>query len=346
MKLYANGRSVLHQGDGHTQTAIAPDVCKTPSPAGPLPVPYVNRASDGDLTQGSKSVRVYGHPVALKDSSLSTSTGDEPGTAGGGLISSKIQGRLVFLTASLDVVVEGQGVVRFLDTFLANANTPNTTGLVYGTPLPATLAGGKSPLCDACGRPFSDHAPGLESTADLQKELRLLVRGHTNTFKQLVADRKGNGFMLGMLKCKTRDGATLYISAISGMIKRQIAVPPHFPSGPGLQGDKFNKALKLQLDRLSQRRSNKVDFDSLKGSSPTANEPGACAAPRLLLYAMSRGWEPLSMLEQWYGPPTEIREPGQYYGPCETCRKLLPVLLCEARQRAKNEPLEQERDLS
>ena len=70
MKTYANGRSVLNQGDGHTQTAAAPDVCKTPSPGGPVPVPYVNVARDSDLAEGSTSVEIEGHPVALKGSYL------------------------------------------------------------------------------------------------------------------------------------------------------------------------------------------------------------------------------------------------------------------------------------
>ena len=69
---------------------------------------------------------------------------------------------------------------------------------------------------------------------------------------------------------------------------------------------------------------------------------GNCAAPRLLLYAMSRGWEPLEMMEQWYGPATEVKEHGQDYPPCETCRMLLPVLLCEARRQARDEPTNDE----
>lgn len=338
MKTYANGRSILHQGDGHSQTALAPDVCKTPSPAGPVPVPYVNRAQGSDLAEGSSSVMIEGHPVALKDSYLSTSTGDEPGTAGGGLVSSKIQGRVVFLTASLDVVFEGQGVVRFLDTFLANANTPNTQGLVYGDPLLVPKQEGQEPICQACHKPFSEHTPGLEATEDVQKEMRLLVREHSNALKHMVDERGGNGFMLGVLKCKRRDGATVYLNSMSGMIGQQVAVPSGFPAGPGLDGKTLNKALKLQIQRLAQRQKNPIDLKKLRGHSENANQPGNCAAPKLLLYAISRGWEPLEMVEQWYGPATDVKEHGQNYAPCETCRNLLPHLLCEARRSSKDEP--------
>ncbi len=345
MKTYANGRSVLHQGDGHTQTAAAPDVCQTPSPGGPVPVPYVNVAEDSDLAEGSLSVEIEGYPVALKDSYLSTSTGDEAGTAGGGLMSSKIQGRVVFLTASLDVMVEGQGVVRFLDTFLANANTGNTLGLVYGDPMLVPRMGAKEPTCDACGKPFSEHPPGLESTEDVHGEMRLLVRSYPNIFKQTVKQRGDNGLMLGVLKCRMRDGQTIHLRAMSGMFDQLlgIALPPGFPVAPGVDGARLNKAMKFQTQRLAERREHGFLLRDLAGKSKHANPPGNCAAPRLLLYAMSRGWEPLEMVEQWFGPATEVKEHGQDYPPCETCRRLLPVLLCEARRRASGAPTHDER---
>lgn len=345
MKTYANGRSVLHQGDGHTQTAAAPDVCKTPSPGGPVPVPYVNVAKDSDLAEGSTSVEIEGHPVALKGSYLSTSSGDEAGTAGGGLISSKIQGRVTFLTASLDVVVEGQGVVRFLDTFLANANTGNTLGLVYGDPKEVPPAkGGESILCHACGKPFSEHPPGLEPTEDVHKEMRLLVRGLHAAFTQTVKQRDDNGFMLGVLKCRMRDGRIVYLRAMSGMFNRAqgIALPPDFPVALGVDGAKLNKAMKLQTQRLAERQKHGFLLRDLKGKSSNANPPGNCAAPRLLFYAMSRGWEPLELVEQWYGPATNKHEHGVDAPPCETCCRLLPVLLCEARWRAKDAPTDEE----
>jgi hypothetical protein len=46
--VFANMRSITHQGDGFTQTCAVPDVCKTPTPAGPVPIPYVNVAMDAN----------------------------------------------------------------------------------------------------------------------------------------------------------------------------------------------------------------------------------------------------------------------------------------------------------
>ncbi|MBZ4420424.1 PAAR-like domain-containing protein [Myxococcus sp. RHSTA-1-4] len=78
-----------------------PDVCKTPSPGGPVPIPFPNVAQSRDLENGSKSVRINGAPVALKDSYIGKSTGNEAGTAGGGVASGKTCGRAHPVTYSL-----------------------------------------------------------------------------------------------------------------------------------------------------------------------------------------------------------------------------------------------------
>ena len=80
-----NNMSVVHKGSGG-KTIAFPDVCKTPSPAGPIPIPYPNIAKSSDTAKGSKKVKCDGNPICLKDSNFSTSTGDEAGSAGGGVI--------------------------------------------------------------------------------------------------------------------------------------------------------------------------------------------------------------------------------------------------------------------
>lgn len=120
----ANKLSVVHKDTGGTTVAF-PDVCKTPSPAGPIPIPYPNVAQSSDTAKGSKTVSVEGNPICLKDSNFSTSTGDEAGTAGGGVASSKTKGKAEFVNYSFDVKVEGKNVARALDLMLHNdKNTP------------------------------------------------------------------------------------------------------------------------------------------------------------------------------------------------------------------------------
>ncbi|MFY0533041.1 PAAR-like domain-containing protein [Nannocystis pusilla] len=102
-------------------------------------MPYVNAAQDSQLAGGSKRTAIEGNAIALASSNLRTSTGDEPGTAGGGLMSNKVKGKLTWGSSSPDVLVEGKGVVRFMDVTQHNGNSFNTafmeqggTGFAYG----------------------------------------------------------------------------------------------------------------------------------------------------------------------------------------------------------------------
>ena len=44
------------------------DVCKTPSPAGPVPIPYPNIGKAGDTSSGTKTVKISGLAAELKGS--------------------------------------------------------------------------------------------------------------------------------------------------------------------------------------------------------------------------------------------------------------------------------------
>jgi uncharacterized Zn-binding protein involved in type VI secretion len=131
MPAYANGLSIVYQGDGKTHTCPIPDVCKTPSPGGPVPIPYVNVALSINLTQGTTTVKLHGFPIAIDGSSIATSSGDEAGT-GGGVISGKNMGKLSWTTTSPNVKFEGKGVVRFTDVAGHNGNLDNTFTIALG----------------------------------------------------------------------------------------------------------------------------------------------------------------------------------------------------------------------
>jgi hypothetical protein len=118
-----NNLSVVHKSSSGISIAF-PDVCKTPSPAGPIPIPYPNIAKSSDTAKGSKKVKIDGNPVCLKDSNFSTSMGDEAGSAGG-VISGKTKGKAEFINFSFDVKIEGKNVPRAFDLMLHNdKNTP------------------------------------------------------------------------------------------------------------------------------------------------------------------------------------------------------------------------------
>jgi hypothetical protein len=139
-QVHINNRTVVHSGTSGITSAF-PDVCKTPTPAGPVPMPYPNISQSSDTSKGSKEVSCDGQPVMLKDSEFAMSTGDEAGSAGGNVATNKIKGPSKFIMYSFDVQFEGQNVPRQLDSMICNIN-----GSAPGTPpAPCVQAGGAAP---------------------------------------------------------------------------------------------------------------------------------------------------------------------------------------------------------
>jgi uncharacterized Zn-binding protein involved in type VI secretion len=120
-----NMRTVVHASSSGVATAF-PDVCKTPTPAGPIPIPYPNIAMSSDTAQGSSTVKADGNPVMIQGSNFSTSTGDEAGSAGG-VVSSLTKGKAEFILYSFDVQFDGKPVARMGDLMVQNkGSAPNT----------------------------------------------------------------------------------------------------------------------------------------------------------------------------------------------------------------------------
>ena len=84
-KTYANGRGIAHKKSGGMSIAF-PDVCKTPSPGGPIPIPYPNIGQSSDTDKGPKKVKTDGKMPMVKGAKYSMTAGDEAGTAGGGVV--------------------------------------------------------------------------------------------------------------------------------------------------------------------------------------------------------------------------------------------------------------------
>ncbi len=139
-QIHVNNRTVVHSGTSGITSAF-PDACKTPTPGGPVPIPYPNVSQSSDTSKGSQKVRCDGQPVMLKDSEFAASTGDEAGSAGGNVASNKIKGASKFIMYSFDVQFEGKNVPRQLDTMICNID-----GMVSGTPpAPCVQPGGAAP---------------------------------------------------------------------------------------------------------------------------------------------------------------------------------------------------------
>lgn len=113
-----NMRGVAHKGSMGMSMAF-PDVCKTPSPGGPIPIPYPNIGMASDTTGGPTKVKTDGQMPMVKGAKYMKSSGDEAGTAGG-VISSRNMAECEFMLTSFDVKFEGKNVCRMGDPLFHN----------------------------------------------------------------------------------------------------------------------------------------------------------------------------------------------------------------------------------
>ena len=81
--VFENSKGITHKSSGGISVAF-PDVCKTPSPGGPVPIPYPKIGKSSDTSKGSKKVKMNGKLTMPKGSSFEMGAGDEAGTRGGG----------------------------------------------------------------------------------------------------------------------------------------------------------------------------------------------------------------------------------------------------------------------
>jgi hypothetical protein len=133
----ANDLTISHKGSNGFSTATVPDVCKTPSPGGPVPLPYPNIAQSSDLAGGTTTVQADGgNMIAIKGSHYQLSTGDEAGTVGG-VASNTFKQETDWITYSFDVMMDGGNVCRLTDKkFHNHKNTVNAMG-DFETPIVA-----------------------------------------------------------------------------------------------------------------------------------------------------------------------------------------------------------------
>jgi Domain of unknown function (DUF4150)/GHH signature containing HNH/Endo VII superfamily nuclease toxin 2 len=172
--VFANGMSIACKASSGKTTAAMPDVCMSPPspPAGPLPIPYPNTASASDTDKGSKTVKIGGEPVMLKDKSVfKTSNGNEAATKSFGMsvVTHKIQGEASFVAWSMDVKFEDENVPRHMDLMGHNESCQPTATPPWPFMSSADL-GKKGNACkksgdakkvnDACSGPPADDSSG------------------------------------------------------------------------------------------------------------------------------------------------------------------------------------------
>lgn len=133
-EVYANNMEISCKAADGKSVACFPDVCFTPPQAPPtppgVPISYPNTGMAKDTTRGTRTVKISGKEVMLKNKSyFKTSYGDEAGCAPKkGVITSKNKGKVYFTSWSMDVKFEGENVVRNMDMTTHNhASAPGNT---------------------------------------------------------------------------------------------------------------------------------------------------------------------------------------------------------------------------
>ena len=105
-----------------------PDVCKTPTPAGPVPLPYPNFAFSETHIPSVFNIVIGGGLVENLTTEGTLSTGDEPGAAGG-VLSGVIKGPDQYVLGSFTVMMGGMPAMRLTSLTTQNGTTPNAVGL-------------------------------------------------------------------------------------------------------------------------------------------------------------------------------------------------------------------------
>lgn len=103
-----------------------PDVCKTPAPPAPfVPIPYPNTGQLAQASSTSSKVKICGSQAVTTKSEIPMSSGDEAGTAGGGMISAQFKGKIAFKKGSSKVKAEGNPVCHITSMTAHNGNNAN-----------------------------------------------------------------------------------------------------------------------------------------------------------------------------------------------------------------------------
>jgi uncharacterized Zn-binding protein involved in type VI secretion len=133
VKVNGSSNSLVHKGSNGISMATIPDVCKTPSPGGPVPIPYPNISQSITLDKGTSTVKADGMMIAIKGSEFSLSNGDNAGVAGG-VKSSTFMKESTWILYSFDVKMDGANACRLTDKKFQNHE--NTVDLGGCTQLP------------------------------------------------------------------------------------------------------------------------------------------------------------------------------------------------------------------
>jgi hypothetical protein len=234
IKVNGTNLSLVHKFSSGISTATIPDVCKTPSPGGPVPIPYPNIAQSITLSNGTATVKGDKVMAANKGSKFGISNGDNAGVAGG-VKSNVFMKEATWILYSFDVKMDGKNAARFTDKMFHNSeNTLNAAGVLQN-PVVAEAIGQElgdeicTAICEARekanrGELPSDEFPTLQSyvASKFSSGFPLFAPSKLDVFVEMtwtIAKRVGGAFT-GLMSATGRllsNGLTAPGSLLAGL---------------------------------------------------------------------------------------------------------------------------------
>jgi hypothetical protein len=263
IKVNGTSLTLVHKFSTGISIATIPDVCKTPSPGGPVPVPYPNIANSIALSSGTTTVKGDKAMAANKGSKFALSNGDNAGVAGG-VKSSTFMKEATWILYSFDVKMDGKSAARLTDKMFHNSENAANLGGEVQPPFVAKLDGDEAlaqELCDAACQALKDKEnadaklpPGQSSTDQYQRRMRNIV------------DPKPRGGKPGLLTEVSQDLKTGNLVGKHGM---------DVGSGLGLARWDIlivDKAIAVGKKLLTLDNVKKIIEVKFPGDSPTPNQ--------------------------------------------------------------------------
>ncbi len=272
VKVNGVANSLVHKGSNGISIATIPDVCKTPSPGGPVPIPYPNISQSATLDKGTTTVKADGGMmIANKGSEFSLSNGDNAGVAGG-VKSSTFMKESTWILYSFDVKMDGKNACRLTDKkFQNHENTADLTGVLQVIVIPSGLTAEEMV---ACAIHCCDNAPYEKSDhKDEGKDCRSLsVTKHSCVMHSLrnSPDAQKAGIKASPADCKTQGGVKVIPDVMFGdrvidakfPCKKKVPAPLK-GSKPG-EGARWPSDLTKTMDDMETKKESDV-YTDIKG---------------------------------------------------------------------------------
>lgn len=290
--------SLVHKGSDGVSVATLPDVCKTPAPGGPVPIPYPNVSMSSMLAKGSTTVKADGGMmIATKGSEFSISNGDEAGVAGG-VVSSTFMKESSWILYAFDVKIDGANACRLTDKkFHNHQNTVNLAGeLQAPVPIPPAVAAEVAVICTVICR--CDAAPAIGAAGQSLKQqcvssgLQALddAAGNRSTIKPEINYNMTTAPPSPIMSRSNPLRGTSYLPsrtseipgfrAATGMVRRPDAVIVSDPSLPPVQTN-LRAVVEIKFPPDSRDAAQIRSYQRIAGSAPVVElSPEACQCSR------------------------------------------------------------------